>query len=245
MSTHPSQEFHIEIQPSIREIGEKEWDRCAGNAPPFLRYAFFSGLEDSGCLNEESGWQPAYLCVKQGDRIIAVCPSFLKYNSEGEFVFDHGWAAAAEQQLGIPYFPKLVLACPFTPATGDKIMIDPLISDHSEIYRAVLAALVQVSRRAGVSSAHLLFSRLPQVASLFSDEFQLRIDLQYHWYNRDYQDMDAFLSEFSSSKRKAIRKERRSVKETGVEIRNLRGHELGEKEIDSLFCFKLCFCTGG
>ncbi len=224
---------------SISEIAAADWDACAGTGHPFVRHAFLSALEDSGSASDESGWIPRHLVIETPEgRVEACAPLYIKTHSYGEYIFDWGWADAYERAGG-RYYPKMQCAVPFTPVPGPRLLVhqalDPALRE--ELQKLLLAGMMRVADQLGVSSAHITFCR-KELWELGKDAGYLqRMNQQFHWHNRDYADFDDFLAALASRKRKSIRKERRKVAETGLDIRTLEGRELEERHWDAFFQF--------
>lgn len=216
------------IRPEVRVLGDiaqlpaHDWN-ALGTAPyPFLRHEFLAALEREGCLGEAYGWLPQHLAAFDSDgRLIGAVPLYLKFNSYGEFVFDWSWADAYQRQ-GLRYYPKLVSASPYTPATGPKLLLHP--ETPAGTRRALVESALNLAERLGVSSLHWLFTTPEETDLLEQDGFLRRVGCQFHWRNHGYADFDQYLGEFASAKRKNIRKERRSVSGAGVRFRLLDGH---------------------
>ncbi len=200
-----------------------EWDACAGNDNPFVSHAFLSALEDSGSAVAQAGWQPVPIAIDGPDGApVAILPAYAKSHSQGEYVFDHGWADAWER-AGRSYYPKLQIAVPFSPVPGPRL----LLRDQN-LAPALIAAAEAVVQRNDLSSAHATFIEGDQLRSFEAAGWLIRADRQFHWYNRDYADFDGFLDALSSRKRKAIRKERMAARE-GLEFLHLTGDAIEEK----------------
>jgi len=214
---------------AIDALPAAEWDRLAGLDAPFLRHAFLSALERQGCLGERYGWLPQHLALRdEGGTLVAAAPCYLKLNSYGEFVFDWSWADAY-RRAGLAYYPKLVVASPYTPATGARILTgdSPKRAEHAA---ALIRGATQVAERLGVSSLHWLFTTSEETGWLEGAGLMRRMGCQFHWSNRGYGDFDDLLAAFSAEKRKKVRRERRRVAEAGVRFRLLRGGEVTEAE---------------
>ncbi len=192
------------------------------NDYPFLRHEFLAAMEQHRCVGEHAGWIPRHLtCYDDGDNLLGAMPLYEKHNSWGEFVFDHAWADAYHR-AGMEYYPKLVNAIPFTPATGQRVLApaDRIV----EISEKLIAGLRQFMHQHHFSGAHSLFVREADFSALQQHEPLMRIDCQFHWHNRGYRSFDEFLLTLKSKKRKNIRQERRKVAESGVQIKRLDGH---------------------
>ena len=223
--------LEVSILQSLTEIDESDWNQLGEADYPFTRFAFLMALEQHHCLHE-FGWQPVYILLKQDQSPVAAIPCYIKYNSYGELVFDHSWAQSYER-YGKPYYPKLVSAIPYTPATGPRFLIRRDITDDN-LRRAFKLELIKVIQQFchshDLSGWHLLFPRETSVKALDTPDLLLRYDCQYHWQNRGYENFDDFLQHLSSRKRKNIRKERASVATENLEIKQYYGHELSALE---------------
>lgn len=207
------------------------WDRCAGAGDPFLSHAFLSALEESGSATGRTGWQPVPIAIDGEDGIpAAVMPAYLKSHSQGEYVFDHGWAAAWEGAGGA-YYPKLQIAVPFTPVPGRR-----LLTDREDLAFGLIAAAEAVVARHRLSSAHATFVAEAEVPLFERAGWLIRIDSQFHWHNRGYGSFEDFLGDLSSRKRKALRRERASALE-GLEVEHLSGAAITEAHWDSFWAF--------
>jgi predicted N-acyltransferase len=208
-----------------------DWDRCAGGDDPFLSHAFLSALEESGSATAETGWRPLPIAIDGVDsRPAAVAPAYVKSHSLGEYVFDHGWAAAYERAGG-DYYPKLQLAVPFTPVPGRRLLArDPALAP------ALIAASERVVDRHRLSSAHATFIARDEVPLFSRAGWLVRTDSQFHWLNPGYADFEEFLATLASRKRKAIRRERARATE-GLEIVHLSGAAIGEAHWDAFWAF--------
>jgi len=220
---------------SIADVDRQAWDGIAGDVP-FLRHDFLNVLELSGCVGEATGWQPQHLTVTDEEqRLVAAMPLYLKYDSWGEFVFDFSWADAY-RRAGREYYPKLVCAVPFTPATGPRLLLHPGY-DATKLADKLLSGARQLAEKLGASSIHALFPE-PEQAQLLRDlGLRLRKDCQFHWHNHNYQDFDEFLAQFSSAKRKKARRERRRVAENGVKFEILSADSVTEADWEAVFEF--------
>ena len=205
-------------------IPREGWNRLVGEAAPFLEWDWLELLERSGSAAPDRGWQPRHLVIEQGGRPVAACPAYLKAHSMGEFVYDWSWAHAA-RQLGVSYYPKLIAAVPFTPATGRRLLVAP-DQDRGRRLAELVGALHAVARQAGASGVHVLFCGREEAAELEALGAALRLQHQYHWTNPGYRDFDDFLSRFRSRRRKAIRRERRGVADSGLAIERLEGAQI-------------------
>ena len=220
-------EILARIAGGVRQIDPAEWSALAGHDDPFLSHAFLSLLETSGSVGDETGWTPLPIMVERAGRMTAAAPAYLKTHSQGEYVFDHGWAEAWERAGG-SYYPKLQLSIPFTPCVGRRLL--------GEDQGALLAALETVTIQNGLSSAHITFLTEREVRAAEARGWLRRDGIQYHWLNRDYRAFDDFLAALSSRKRKTIRKERAAAIE-GLEVIALRGAEIGPAHWQAMWHF--------
>ncbi|HVX95444.1 MAG TPA: GNAT family N-acetyltransferase [Polyangia bacterium] len=224
----------VAIAQSITEIPAAEWDALAGEDDPFLEHAFLATLEASGSVGRRAGCEPRLVTARAGGRLVGAVPLYLKTNSNGEFIFDWGWADAA-QRAGIRYYPKLVAAIPFTPATGRRLPTS--MAEGAPPTAAITAALLEgvrdVARQERASSIHFLFCTEAEKATLADDEYLPRLSLQFHWHNRPerpFESFEDYLSTFRSRNRKEVRKERQRAAEHGLGFRVATGAELDERE---------------
>jgi len=195
---------------------------------PFLRHEFLKAMEARGCVGEHTGWLPRHLaCYDQDDKLIGAMPMYEKHNSWGEFVFDHAWADAYHR-AGLDYYPKLVNAIPFTPASGQRLLT--ATGDHGDIVGKLLTGAFQVMQQGKFSGIHSLFVLDRDYDALNQYQAMVRIDCQFHWYNHEYRDFDEFLATLKAKKRKNIRQERRKVRDSGITIRQLDGKTATEKD---------------
>ncbi len=229
----------IKVLPSINEIAPEDWDACANPDlaahNPFVSHAFLKALEDAGTVTADTGWLPQYIVLEQDDIVLGVMPAYLKSHSQGEYMFDYGWAHAYENAGG-DYYPKLQVAVPFSPVPGPRL----LVRDHpaADAHRQYLAAgAVELARRQGLSSLHITFLTEKEWAELGEIGFLQRVDQQFHWQNSDYATFDDFLAALASRKRKAIRKEREKALSAGIEIEWVTGTDITEHHWDSFFNF--------
>ncbi len=216
---------------SLGEISAEDWETVCGADYPFLRHHFLLGLETTGCTTADSGWQPCHLLLRDEDeRLVAALPLYLKSHSYGEYVFDWSWAQAW-QQAGLSYYPKLVSAIPFTPATGPRLCHLPEL-DSALAWTAATQALENFALEHELSSWHLLFPQQPDSELLLSRGIAQRRAVQFHWFNDAYRDFDDFLASFSSRKRKSLRRERRTVEEQGLQLSTRVGDAITPQDWD-------------
>jgi hypothetical protein len=215
------------VASAVSGLNARAWDPLAGD-DPFLSHAFLSALEDSGSVGPGTGWTPAPILIEdEAEHLIAAAPSYLKTHSQGEYVFDHGWADAWER-VGGQYYPKLQVAVPFTPVPGARLL--------GSRPQQLLAAMEAVTTQNGMSSAHITFIDEAGAGECERRGWLIRHGIQYHWFNRGYASFDEFLAALSSRKRKTIRKEREAAR-GGLTFRPLRGSEIGPTEWDAMWAF--------
>jgi len=215
------------IAHGVATVPAAEWDALAGQNDPFLTHAFLAALEESGSVGPGTGWTPVPLLIEEEGRTLASAPAYLKTHSQGEYVFDHGWADGYERAGG-QYYPKLQIAVPFTPVPGRKLL--------GARPQQLLTALEAVVQQNGLSSAHATFIADSEVTEFGQRGWLLRTGIQYHWRNRDYAGFDDFLAALASRKRKTVRKERQAA-QAGLEFVALRGAEIGPAHWDAMWDF--------
>ena len=251
--------LRLRVIPAIAEVEAAAWDACANPglaAPvkpnshlpeqsgqstqelhdnPFISHAFLGSLEASGSATARAGWQPHHLVAESDHGIVGVVPCYLKSHSQGEYVFDRGWAEAYERAGG-QYYPKLQIAVPFTPATGRRLLVRP--SPNAETVRdAMIAGLLELGRKRDASSVHFTFLPEAECEVLAKRGFLHRTDQQFHWQNGGYATFDGFLEALSARKRKNIKRERRDALAPGIEVHRLTGKDLTEEAWDAFFEF--------
>ncbi|WP_346837125.1 GNAT family N-acetyltransferase [Microbulbifer sp. SAOS-129_SWC] len=220
---------------SIDDIPAADWDRLKADTSPFLRHAFFAALEHSGCTTATTGWQPAHLVLRRGERTVGIIPAFRKYHSMGEYVFDWAWADAYAR-YDLDYYPKLLMAVPFTPAQGARLLLEPELREQltpDDLH----GLLNDIAARLDCHSWHLLFPQAADRPLLERPDSLHRLGCQFHWINRDYESFDDFLATLTSRKRKSIRKERRQVAEQGIEFTHFPGTALPGHILETFFTF--------
>jgi len=218
--------MRLEFVASLQSVDANAWDRLWPGTYPFIRHAFLLALEQSGCASAESGWSPQHCLVWQEDRLVGAAPLYIKNHSYGEYVFDWSWAKAYEQAGG-RYYPKLLNAIPFTPATGPRWAADPGFnaSQRMQVYQALWGTLRNVVDSAALSGFHCLF---PAAEHPLLDPENLieRLDCQYHWFNQGYDSFATFIASFASRKRKNLVKERNRITEQGLHVEMTEGVQL-------------------
>jgi uncharacterized protein len=260
-----SSEITLEALPSVSQIAAEQWNACANPAAdpsslddldtlassgpvgdsciksrvrynPFVSHAFFLALEQSGSASARTGWGPRHLVAKLDGGIAGIVPCYLKSHSQGEYVFDRGWADAYERAGG-RYYPKLQASVPFTPATGPRLLIRNG-ADQERIAEALAGGLMALCGATKASSVHVTFARESEWKFLAGHGFLQRTDQQFHWHNAGYAGFDDFLATLNSRHRKAIKRERReALAADGISIHPLTGSDITEDAWDAFFDF--------
>jgi predicted N-acyltransferase len=259
-----SSEISLEAVSSVSQITAEEWDACANPQPdphslngldttassnatgdsckesgvgynPFISHSFFSALETSGSASPRTGWGPRHLLARLDGAIAGIVPCYLKSHSQGEYVFDRGWADAYERAGG-QYYPKLQASVPFTPAAGPRLLIRGGV-DTDRIGEALASGLVALCGATEASSVHVTFAREAESKFLAEHGFLQRNDQQFHWHNQGYKTFEDFLATLNSRHRKAIRRERRDALAEGITIHALTGSDITEDAWDAFFAF--------
>lgn len=228
--------FTLQVHDRIAAIGRDAWDACASpTGDPFVSYDFLDACEASGSAAPSEGWAARHLSLHDEDAaVIGVMPLYLKGHSQGEYVFDHSWADAY-QRAGGRYYPKLLGAVPFTPATGPRFLNAPG-TDAATVREALLQGALTLTERLGVSSLHVNFPLEAEWRAMTEAGLLPRRDIQFIWRNDGYQSFDDFLGALSSNRRKTIRRERREA-QAGLDIRVLTGAEITQAHWDAFFAF--------
>jgi uncharacterized protein len=225
----------VRVVEDLASVPAAAWDACAGADNPFVCHAFLQALEESGSATRQTGWLPQHLLLEnESRRMLGAVPMYLKSHSYGEYIFDHGWASSYDRAGG-RYYPKLLAAVPYTPATGPRLLIHP--DAGADTAEHLIAAMVEVAQRRKVSSLHVNFPRQAEWEILGRHDFQQRLGRQFHWENHGYQSFDDFLEALNARKRKQIRRERRDALEGGLEIETLTGTDLKSAHWDAFFRF--------
>jgi len=216
---------------SLDELQPSQWDGLHDGGNPFLSHAFLAGLERHGCLRPHWGWAPQHAALFEGDELLAAAPAYLKANSHGEFVFDQAWAHAYESQ-GELYYPKWLVAVPYSPVTGPR-----LLAKSAKHRRQLANAMREMAPTLGVSSVHVNF--LPEAElDAFDQGWLARSDVQFHWHNPGHwQHFEDFLVDLEGKKRKNIRQERERVRRAGVEMRVVHGDEASDNDLATMHAF--------
>ena len=213
---------------SLVSVSELDWQVLAGDNP-FIGYSFLRLLQDTGCVTPAKGWHPQYLLLKRDDELVGVAPCFLKTHSRGEFVFDQAWAQAFEQH-GLQYYPKLVVASPFTPVQGHR-----LLAKDDEARAALAKAVQTLCKATTASSAHVLFVEKVDRDALEEAGYMLRQGVQFHWQNQDYGTSEDFLTKLSRDKRKKILQDGKYVAAAGITYEWLEGERLQAAHLEFFY----------
>jgi predicted N-acyltransferase len=217
-------EYSLRVLRSVREIPEADWDALLGpESSPFVTHAWLDMLEETGCVGEETGWAPVHQSLWRKEKLIAVAPTYVKAHSEGEFVFDWGWAELAGR-MGLAYYPKVIVAVPFTPATGDRVLVAH-DEDRVMATRLLAGGAREIARALKASSAHVLFPREDEAAAWEKAGYLRRDGFQYHWFRDEATTFDGYLARFNSKQRNQIKRELRTVKERGIVVETLAPEE--------------------
>lgn len=218
--------MRLALHTHLDDIPARAWNALAGDINPFLRHEFLAALERHGCVGTEAGWVPQHLAVYDGERLLGAAPLYLKDNSYGEFVFDWAWASAY-QRAGLPYYPKLVAAVPYTPVSGPRLLVADTLQKEA-VADTLIQGAIEHARQLKVSSLHWLFTSERDTERLEQQGLLRRTGCQFHWHNHGYADFNDFLAGFSAEKRKKVKRERRRVAEADVEIEVLHGDQVSE-----------------
>jgi predicted N-acyltransferase len=239
-------ELTLHVHARVSEIPKETWDACVGDDSPFVEHTWLECFEDSGCVggdevleDHSAGWQPAHLALYDGKELVALAPAYLKTNSEGEFIFDWNWADLA-RRIGLRYYPKLLLASPFSPVTGARVLVSPAWrSKRAEAISALAGAARALTEEMKLSSAHALFLHEGDVAAWERAGYSRRASVQYHWYNDGYKTFDDWVATFKSKKRNQLRREAAQPAKDGVRIVTLGPEEITPKIVAAMFRFYL------
>lgn len=220
--------YTLTVTDSLEGVDPPAWQAmAAGN--PFVGYHYLRLLQETGCVHAQHGWYAQYLLLHQGSRLVGAAPGFFKMHSRGEFVFDQGWAQAFAQH-GLDYYPKLLVASPFTPVQGPR-----LLAVHPEARLALAQGLRQFCAQAGASSVHTLFALPEDLQALQRVGFMVREGVQFHWRNAGYASTDSFLAQLAQDKRKKMRQDSKYVAAAGITYRWLEGAQLQPEHLSFFY----------
>jgi len=229
----------IRLLPSLEAVDAEAWNAMVGEDDPFVEYEFLRALEQSAVVGPAAGWQPSYLTLwdQSGGRprLQGALPLYVRHDSDGEYIFDHGWAQAYAS-AGIAYYPKGVVAVPFTPVSGARILVAPG-QGFAEAAGEMIDALPRAAATLGLSGVHVLFARKFEHDLLVARGFLSRITYQYHWINRGYRCFDDYLADLRSKKRKQVQRERAEVAAQGLRIELLGGEQIGPEHVEAVWRF--------
>lgn len=225
--------MQVEVKDTLADLDPDAWNALVAGESPFLEWEWLASLEQSGCVGSRTGWLPQHLTLWDGGDLVGACPLYVKGHSMGEFVFDQGWAEAAEQ-VGIAYYPKLLVAVPFTPATGVRFLARSP-EDRAEVVRALGETLKEVCRESRFSSVHVNFCIEDEVAGLSQLGFERRTGYQYQWTNPGWKSFDDYLAALKGKRRTQVKRERREPEAQGIEIAVLRGNEIPDALFPVMF----------
>ena len=223
----------FELLGGVAEVPREEWNALVADESPFLEWDWLVALEESGAVGPKAGWGPRPLVARENGSLVAACPVYVKGHSEGEFVFDWGWADAA-YRAGIEYYPKLLVGIPFTPVTGGRLLTAP-DRDRAPLIGQMAEALREVCSSNRLSGVHVNFCRDDEREALEQAGYLPRLGFQYHWRNRGYSDFEGYLGSLRSKRRNQVRRERRELAAQGVEIVRLVGDEIPEELVPAMW----------
>jgi len=236
-------DYVIRVLSSPADVSPDAWNAllaAEAEPSPFMRHEYLAALNDSRSATPESGWMPQFVTLWQGEQLQAACPFYIKDHSYGEYVFDWAWANAYEQH-GLAYYPKAVVAVPFTPVPGTR-----LLARDTQSRTLLVQGLVALCKQEELSSLHLLFGADADIAACTEAGLMLRNTVQFHWTNAQYPDFDSFLASLSHDKRKKIRQERRKVADAGVSFRWSRGTDISKADWDFFYrCYERTYREHG
>ena len=225
--------MNLTILNGLGAIDPASWDELVGDDSPFLEWAWLASLEEAGCVTSATGWLPQHLALWDGDRLVGACPLYVKGNSQGEFVFDHGWAQAA-QRAGIRYYPKLLVATPFTPATGGRFLAHPAVDRQSVIHQ-LGTALTELCSDQAYSSVHVNFCRPDEAEALGALGYVQRLGYQFQWINPGWETFDDYLAALRSKRRNQVRREQRELETQGITIESHCGDAIPDELFAPMF----------
>ena len=236
-------DYVIRVLSSPSDVSPQAWNALLATQAepsPFMRHEYLSALHESGSATPSSGWTPQFVTLWRGKQLQAACPLYIKDHSYGEYVFDWAWANAYEQH-GLAYYPKAVVAVPFTPVPGTR-----LLARDAQSRTLLVQGLVALCKQEELSSLHLLFGADVDIAACTEAGLMLRNTVQFHWTNAQYADFDSFLASLSHDKRKKIRQERRKVADAGVSFRWSRGADIPKADWDFFYrCYERTYREHG
>lgn len=235
------QALRVSVVHALSEVAAEAWDALVGANNPFVEHRFLASMERAGCVGAKAGWAPRHLLVWQGEgaaaRLVGAAPMYLKNNSYGEYIFDWGWADAS-QRAGVPYYPKLVSAVPFTPASGPRLLVAPDVA-RAPVVRALAEGALALAKESHAWSVHWLFTEAQEPDELAPYGFVSRVTHQYHWRNHGFTCFDDYLGAMGAKRRKEVKRERRAAASLGLEVAVVPGSELSEADVAALYqCYR-------
>ena len=233
-------DYTLEAVSRVHDVPKETWDACVGvSGSPFVEHTWLDCFEEAGVVGGDDehaeAWTPSHLVLRRGSDLVAVAPAYLKTNSEGEFVFDWSWADLA-RRMGLRYYPKLLVASPFSPVTGERVLVAPG-EDRERAILAMASAAREVAQASGLSSAHALFLRDEEAALWEKAGFSRRSSVQYHWVNEGFRTFEDFVATFKSKKRNQIRREAAQPAKDGVRIETIAPERIDERLTTAMFRF--------
>ncbi len=227
--------FQLRVHNSISGIDKEQYNAIVDPQNPFLEYEFLEALEKSGCVGERTTWDPRYIVLEERGKIVGALTAYIRLDSYGEYIFDWEWARAFESS-GLSYYPKMVVAIPFTPATGVRILVHPEYS-FEDCAESLVKRLIDLSIEENCSSIHFLFLTDNEKEFLETMGFMTRKTHQYHWKNKGYKTFEDFLSDMRSGRKKQIRKERKFLEDAGLQIKIVEGNDIENEHMDAIWGF--------
>ncbi|WP_225413700.1 GNAT family N-acetyltransferase [Stigmatella hybrida] len=233
--------IRVQVLDSITDVPAAQWDALAGaDAPPFIRHAWLAAMEESGSAQEETGWAPHHLTLWRGNTLVAASPAYFKFHSMGEYIYDFAWAQVA-QRMGVPYYPKLLIGAPLSPATAPRFLVAEG-ENVSDARHAIMEAAIESAREEGCSSVHVLYPTEEEADFLERTGMARRLTLQFHWKNPGYQSYEDYLARFTSKRRNQFKRERGAAAEQGITLRTVPGSELGPEHARRAHGFYAATC---
>lgn len=239
--------------PSIQELNREEFDQLTADETtrtPFLRYEYLCALEQTQCVDanannvamseKNTDWQVSHIVIRNNDQqLVAFIPAYIKYDSYGEFVFDHSWAHAYHQHQ-LAYYPKLVMAVPFTPVSGARVLLNPKVdADLSDVAEYLANISQDICRALDISSIHCLFPENAYSEQLKQNGYHQRSNVQFHWRNQAFTSFEHYLDSFTTKRRRSVRKERKNIDKQGVTTKRILGREVNSEQIDFFYrCYQ-------
>lgn len=233
-------EYTLEVLSRVRDVPQATWDACVGESgSPFVEHTWLDCFEEAACVGGEdehaAAWTPSHLVLRRGAELVAVAPAYVKANSEGEFIFDWAWADLA-RRMGLRYYPKLLVASPFSPVTGERVLVAPG-HDRARAIAAMANAARALAEKANLSSAHALFLRDDEASVWAGAGYLRRSSVQYHWHNDGFRSFEDFVATFKSKKRNQLRREAAQPARDGIRIETLAPDRITPELTGAMFHF--------